>query len=75
MALNRNMPGDIVTTDEYSAFECSFDFKLTKGANSGVKYFVTGKEKSKASAIGLEYQILMMKFTPMPNWAETVTAP
>jgi hypothetical protein len=50
--------GDIVTTDEYSAFECSFDFKLTKGANSGVKYFVTGKEKSKASAIGLEYQIL-----------------
>jgi hypothetical protein len=50
--------GDIVTTDEYSAFECSFDFRLTKGANSGVKYFVTGKEKSKASAIGLEYQIL-----------------
>lgn len=50
--------GDIVTTDEYSAFELSFDFKLTKGANSGVKYFVTLKEKSGASAIGLEYQIL-----------------
>jgi hypothetical protein len=50
--------GDIVTTDEYTAFECSFDFKLTKGANSGVKYFVTLKEKTGASAIGLEYQIL-----------------
>ncbi|HUP12689.1 MAG TPA: DUF1080 domain-containing protein [Niastella sp.] len=50
--------GDIVTTDEFSAFECSFEFKLTKGANSGVKYFVTLKEKTRASAIGLEYQIL-----------------
>lgn len=50
--------GDIVTTGEYSAFELSFDFKLTKGANSGVKYFVTLKEKTGASAIGLEYQIL-----------------
>lgn len=50
--------GDIVSMDEFSAFELSFDFKLTKGANSGVKYFVTGKEKSKASAIGLEFQIL-----------------
>ncbi|HMR84336.1 MAG TPA: DUF1080 domain-containing protein [Niabella sp.] len=50
--------GDIVTTDQYSAFELSFDFKLTKGANSGVKYFVTLKEKTGASAIGLEYQIL-----------------
>jgi hypothetical protein len=50
--------GDIVSLKEYSAFELSFDFKLTKGANSGVKYFVTGKEKSKASAIGLEFQIL-----------------
>jgi hypothetical protein len=50
--------GDIVTNDEYSAFELVFDFKLTRGANSGVKYFVTLKEKSNASAIGLEYQIL-----------------
>jgi len=50
--------GDIVTVGEYGAFELNFDFKLTRGANSGVKYFVTLKENSGASAIGLEYQIL-----------------
>ncbi len=50
--------GDIITVDEYGPFELSFDFKLTRGANSGVKYFVTLEEKSNGSAIGLEYQIL-----------------
>ena len=50
--------GDIVTTEEFSAFDLAFDFKLTEGANSGVKYFVTLKEENSGSAIGLEYQIL-----------------
>lgn len=50
--------GDIVTVDKYSAFDLAFDFKLTEGANSGVKYFVTLNEGTKGSAIGLEYQIL-----------------
>lgn len=50
--------GDIVTIDEYSAFDLSFEFKLTPGANSGVKYFVTLKENNTGSAIGLEYQVL-----------------
>jgi hypothetical protein len=50
--------GDIVTNAEYKAFDLSFEFKLTPGANSGVKYFVTLAEKTDMSAIGLEYQVL-----------------
>jgi len=50
--------GDIVTLDEYSTFEFSVDFKLTEGANSGIKYFITESYGSDASAIGLEFQLL-----------------
>lgn len=50
--------GDIVTDAQYRAFDLSFEFKLTPGANSGVKYFVTLAEKTTGSAIGLEYQVL-----------------
>ncbi|MCW3088910.1 MAG: hypothetical protein JWQ78_2296 [Sediminibacterium sp.] len=50
--------GDIVTNDEFSAFDLQFEFKLSDTANSGVKYFVTEKEKTTGSAIGLEYQVL-----------------
>ncbi len=50
--------GDIVTKDQFSAFDLSFEFKMTPGANSGVKYFVTLAEASSGSAIGLEYQVL-----------------
>ena len=50
--------GDIVTVDEFKAFDLQFEFKLTEGANGGLKYFVTEKEGNKGSAIGLEYQIL-----------------
>ena len=51
--------GDVITNDKYSAFDISFQFKLTPGANSGLKYFVTLAEDAHGgSAIGLEYQVL-----------------
>lgn len=56
--------GDVVTDANYSAFDLSFEFKLTPGANSGLKYFVTLSEVTKGSAIGLEYQVLDDKLHP-----------
>jgi len=51
--------GDIVTKDLYGDFELMVDFKITEGANSGIKYYVdTDLNKGPGSSIGLEYQIL-----------------
>lgn len=51
--------GDIVTKKKYKNFELVVDFKITKGANSGIKYFVdTELNKGKGSSIGCEFQIL-----------------
>lgn len=58
--------GSIVTEDQYSDFELKLDFKLTKGANSGIKYFVVENpdffkddpEGPSGRGLGLEYQIL-----------------
>jgi hypothetical protein len=60
--------GDIITKERFSNFELSVDFKLTEGANSGVKYLVqpnispvdknTGRPTSVGSAIGPEFQLL-----------------
>ena len=56
--------GDIITRKRYSNFELSVDFKITPGANSGIKIFVQpglesiGKKDGTGSAIGLECQIL-----------------
>lgn len=53
--------GDIVTEDEFAAYEFQLEFWPTPGANSGIKYAVTEgylEPAQRASAIGLEYQIL-----------------
>lgn len=53
--------GDIVTLKEYGDFELSVDFKLTEGANSGIKYYVAFLKSSPTatpSALGLEYQLI-----------------
>lgn len=54
-----NNGGDIVTTRTYKDFILSVDFKITEGANSGIKYFVDPTlNKGEGSAIGCEFQIL-----------------
>ncbi|MDR0415583.1 MAG: DUF1080 domain-containing protein [Prevotellaceae bacterium] len=51
--------GDIVTTRKYKNFILKVDFKITPGANSGIKYFVDPNlNKGEGSAIGCEFQIL-----------------
>ncbi len=58
-------PGDIVTTDVFSNFELELEFKITEGANSGIKYFVDPNlNKGAGSAIGCEFQILDDKKHP-----------
>lgn len=51
--------GDIVTIEQYGDFELKVDFRLTEGANSGIKYYVdTELNQGEGSSIGLEYQLL-----------------
>jgi hypothetical protein len=51
--------GDIVTADQYGNFELIVEYSITKGANSGIKYFVdTTLNKGAGSSIGCEFQIL-----------------
>jgi hypothetical protein len=53
--------GDIVTKEKYSDFELVFQFNLTEGANSGIKYFVgniVNQETGNTMINGPEYQII-----------------
>jgi hypothetical protein len=54
-----NGGGDIVTVDKYTNFELCVDFMYTRGANSGIKYFIdTESNNGSLASIGCEYQIL-----------------
>ena len=58
-------PGDIVTDQSFGNFELMFEFLISEGANSGVKYFVDpALNKGPGSAIGCEFQILDDKVHP-----------
>lgn len=54
--------GDLVTNEEFENFELSFEWKINKGGNSGLKYNVSEEMSeqngSKYSALGFEYQLL-----------------
>ena len=46
--------GDIITRGKYEQFDFRFEWKVAKGANSGVKYFIIRERGS----LGHEYQVL-----------------
>ena len=52
--------GDIITREKYKNFVLTVEFRITSGANSGVKYFVNPDVNNEpgGSAIGCEFQIL-----------------
>jgi len=54
--------GDLMTIDTFENFELTFEWKINKAGNSGLKYNVSEemsqKYGSKYSALGFEYQLL-----------------
>ena len=46
--------GDIITRGTYEQFDFRFEWKVAKGANSGVKYFIIRERGS----LGHEYQVI-----------------
>lgn len=54
--------GDLITIATFENFELTFEWKINKGGNSGVKYNVSEEmcqeNGSKYSALGFEYQLL-----------------
>ncbi len=53
-------PGDLVNVKEFKNFILEVDFKLTPGANSGIKYFIQPNKDGKKgySNVGCEFQVL-----------------
>ncbi|MCC6820802.1 MAG: DUF1080 domain-containing protein [Verrucomicrobia subdivision 3 bacterium] len=55
--------GSIITRERFTSFELVADFKLTPGANSGIKYFVQSNldpenRTGAGPSVGCEYQLL-----------------
>jgi hypothetical protein len=53
--------GDVITREQFDDFDFMFDFKLTEGANSGVKYSVhifNPPVRGLGAVLGPEYQVL-----------------
>jgi hypothetical protein len=61
LAKTDSTPGgkDLITKEQYSNFELEVEFKLTKLANSGIKYFVVDNYPGyEGEYLGLEYQLV-----------------
>lgn len=56
--LKNSKAGDLITNERFSNFEFRFDFRLTPGANSGIKYLIDPARAQGGHGIGPEYQVL-----------------
>lgn len=60
--------GDIVTKRKYKNFILTVDFKITEGANSGIKYFVNPDlKKALVRLLVVNSKFWMMKNIRMQN--------
>ncbi len=51
--------GDLITVDQFDNFEFSVEWKLSKGANSGIKYLISESlPPTGRSGVSFEYQVL-----------------
>jgi 3-keto-disaccharide hydrolase len=51
--------GDLITVDQFDNFEFSIEWKLSKGANSGIKYLISESlPPTGRSGVSFEYQVL-----------------
>jgi hypothetical protein len=51
--------GDLITVDQFENFELSIEWKLSKGANGGIKYLVSESlPPTGRSGVSFEYQVL-----------------
>jgi hypothetical protein len=47
--------GDIITTQTFTDFELTFDWRIATGGNSGVKYLI---DEKRGAPVGHEYQVI-----------------
>lgn len=64
---------DLITKEKYGDFEFEFSFKISKGANTGVKYLLNNLKdlKGRSSLVGPEYQIIDDENYPGPAESKT----
>jgi len=70
--------GDIMTRETYKDFELTFEWKISRAGNSGIKYNVSEEmsvsHPPKTAALGFEYQILDDKNHPDAKNGDNRTA-
>lgn len=52
---NNQKGGDLLSSEQFEEFELQFEWRLEKGANSGIKYFVV---PDRGLSLGHEYQLI-----------------